>query len=82
MHNYVTCHALFPSTAIGVNWTTSYPTILTEGEGVELRLSGEAFGCYSQPIAVGVACGFTIFNGGCLGMDTTSHSNSSMITVS
>ena len=59
-----------------------YPTTVTEGEGVELRLSGEAFGCYSQPIAVGVVCGRPLINGWCLGMDTTSCCNSSMINVS
>ena len=81
IYNYVTCHALFPSTAIGVKWTTSYPTTITEGEGVELRLSGEAFGCYPQPIAIDVICVRPLIDGGCLGMDTTTRSNSSMLNV-
>jgi len=56
---------LFLSTVISVNFTTSYITV-TEGEGVELRLSAGAFGCYTQPIAIGIYCGG--FTGGTTGV--------------
>ena len=43
VHVY-TAHAfLFPLVVL-VNWTVSQPIEVTEGEGVEVRLSGEAFG--------------------------------------
>ena len=74
---YVTCHALFPSTVISVNWTTSHPISVTEGEGVELRLSAEAFGCYTRPIAIDVSCGgyYGGTTGVSLGMGTISRAN-------
>ena len=33
---------------------------MTEGVGVEVRLSGEALGFYAYPIAIGVTCAETI----------------------
>ena len=54
--NNYTSHALFPS-VIHVNWTISQPISVTEGDGVEVRLSSKAFGIYANPIAVGVICG-------------------------
>ena len=33
---------------------------MTEGQGVEVTLSGEAVGVYANPIAIGVVCAETI----------------------
>ena len=63
---YVTGHALFSSTVISVSLTTSDHITVTEGEGVEIRLSAEAFGCYTHPIAIRVYCG--AFTGGTTGI--------------
>ena len=35
---------------------------MTEGDGVTVRLSGEAFGIYANPIAIGVICSETVAN--------------------
>ena len=51
--NYV---ILFPSTDVEVHWTTSGTIPVTEGDGVEVRLSGQAIGLYANPIAIGFIC--------------------------
>ena len=48
-------HALFPS-VVHVNWTISQLINVTEGGNVTVRLSGEAFGIYANPIAIDVIC--------------------------
>ena len=40
----------------------SGPIRVTEGDGVKVRLSGEAFGIYAYPIAIGVVCSETVAN--------------------
>ena len=52
----------FPLLAIVVyiNWTISEAIQVTEGQGVEVTLSGEAVGVYANPIAIGVVCAETI----------------------
>ena len=46
---------LFPL-GIHVNWTLSEAVKVTEGDGVEVHLSAEAFGIYANPISIGVVC--------------------------
>ena len=48
-------HALFLS-VIEMNLTKSRTIRVIEGDGVEVRLSGEAFGLYAYPIAIDVIC--------------------------
>ena len=52
-----------------VNWTISQLINVTEGEGVEVRLSGEALGHYANPISIGVVCTESISTGVEPGMD-------------
>ena len=40
-------HELFPSPDIEVNWTTSEPHRVTDGDEVEVRLCAEAFRVYA-----------------------------------
>ena len=56
-----TSHALL-SVVVRVNWTISQTINVTEGDGVEVRLSGKAFGIYANPIAIGVVCSETVAN--------------------
>ena len=64
------------SVVVRVNWTISQTINVTEGDGVEVRLSGEVFGMYANPIAVGVVC--TASTDVEPGMDTTSSTDTSM----
>ena len=43
-------------TVVEVNFTTSQPITVTEGDGVNVTLRGEAFGFYANPIEIGVIC--------------------------
>ena len=43
-------------TVVEVNFTISQLILVTEGDGVEVRLRGEAFGIYANPIEIGVIC--------------------------
>ena len=57
-------HALrispFLAIVVYINWTISEAIQVTEGQGVEVTLSGEAVGVYANPIAIGVVCAETI----------------------
>ena len=44
------------STVVEVNFTISQPIMVTEGDAVKVRLRGEAFGFYANPIEIGVIC--------------------------
>ena len=75
-----TCAYLYPSHAlfslvVRVNWTISQPINVTEGENVTVRLSGEAFGIYANPIAIGVICAEVIATDVEPGMDTTTSTD-------
>ena len=50
------CHAVSFSTVVEVNFIISQPITVREGNGVVLRLRGEAFGLYAYPIIIGVIC--------------------------
>ena len=39
-----------------VNFTTSQPREVTEGDGVSVTLRGKAFRFYANPIEIGVFC--------------------------
>ena len=39
-----------------VNFTTSQPREVTEGDGVSVTLRGKAYGLYANPIEIGVFC--------------------------
>ena len=67
-------HALF-SSVVRVNWTISQPINVTEGDNVTVRLSGEAFGIYANPIAIGVICAEVIATDVEPGMDTTTSTD-------
>ena len=43
-------------TVVEVNFTTSLPIEVREGDLVNVTLRGEAFGFYSNPIEIGVIC--------------------------
>ena len=43
-------------TVIEVNFTTSLPQEVTEGDAVSVTLRSEAFGIYANPIEIGVIC--------------------------
>ena len=43
---------------------------MTEGEGANVTLSAEAFGCYAGPISINVVCGGLI-DGAPTGIDST-----------
>ena len=66
---------------VGVNWTISQPINVTEGDGVEVRLSGEAFGIYANPIAIGVVCTESTAADVEPGMDATSSTDTSMLLL-
>ena len=74
------CHALFSSVVL-VNWTISQPINVTEGDNVTVRLSGEAFGIYANPIAIGVICAEVISTDVEPGMDTTTSTDTRMLLV-
>ena len=44
------------SAAIKINWTISDAIKVTEGDGVEVSLTAQAFGVYAIPITIGVMC--------------------------
>ena len=67
-------HALF-SSVVRVNWTISRPINVTEGDNVTVSLSGEAFGLYANPIAIGVICAEVIATDVVPGMDTTTSTD-------
>ena len=69
-----TSHALFLS-VVHVNWTIAQPIQVTEGDGVIVRLSGEAFGFYANPIAIGVICAEVIATDVQPGIDTTTSTD-------
>ena len=54
---------------------------MTEGDGVEVRLSGKAFGIYGNPIAIGVVCTESTAADVKPGMDTTSSTELSMLLL-
>ena len=64
-----------------VNWTISQSINVTEGEGVEVRLSGEAFGPYDNPISIGVVCIESISTGVEPGMDNVSSTETMQHTI-
>ena len=74
-------HKLFPSPDIEVNWTISEPILVTEGDGVEVRLRAEAFGFYANPIQIGVICVLTPVTGVPAGRKTFSGFDTSKIYV-
>ena len=43
-------------TVVEVNFTISQPITVREGDEVNVRLRGEAFGLYANPIEIGVIC--------------------------
>ena len=69
------------SVVVRVNWTISQPINVTEGDGVEVRLSGEAFGIYANPIAIGVVCTESTAADVKPGMDATSSTELSMLLL-
>ena len=76
-------YALFPS-VVYVNWTISEAVKVTEGDGVEVHLSGEAFGIYANPITIGVVCSATVANAATdldPGMDTILSNDNSMLLL-
>ena len=73
-------HALF-SSVVRVNWTISQPINVTEGDNATVRLSGEAFGFYANPIAIGVICAEVIAADVEPGMDTTTSTDTRMLLV-
>ena len=74
-------HELFPSPDIEVNWTTSEPHRVTEGDRVEVRLRAEAFGVYANPIQIGVICAPTRVTGVPAGRETIPGSETSRIYI-
>ena len=57
---------------------------MTEGDGVEVRLSAEAFGFYAIPITIGVVCSATVANAATdldPGMDTILSNDNSMLLL-
>ena len=50
------CHVLSLPTVVEVNFTTSLPIEVTEGDGVSVTLRGKAFGFYANPIEIGIFC--------------------------
>ena len=52
-------HTMFPAVIL-VNLTVSDTITVTEGEGVTVKLFGEAFGFYASTIAIGVVCAETV----------------------
>ena len=69
---YISC---IVSLVVLINWTISEAIKVTEGEGVVLSLSGEAFGIYANPIAIGVICAETIATDVQPGIDTISSTD-------
>lgn len=59
MHAYIDSVLMF-SAVVLIKWTISDAIKVTEGEGVEVTLSGEAIGIYANNIAIGVVCAETI----------------------
>ena len=57
------------SVVIEVNWTISETIEVTEGNGVEVSLTAQAFGLYANPIAIGVVCTETVITGEVSGME-------------
>ena len=51
----VDCTNTLP-TVVEVNFTTSQPQEVREGDGMSVTLRGEAFGLYTNPIEIGVIC--------------------------
>ena len=85
-YNYVvqcTClmHELFPSPVIEVNWTISEPIEREEGDGVLVRLRGEAFGIYANPVQIGVVCKPTQVTGVPAGRETIPGSDTSIMYI-
>ena len=78
---YCLMHKLFPSPDIEVNWTSSEPIEVTEGDGVEVRLRAEAFGIYANPIQIGVVCAPTQVTGVPAGRETFPGFDTSIIYV-
>ncbi len=76
---YYLMHKLFPSPDIEVNWTTSEPILVIEGDEVEVRLRAEAFGIYANPVQIGVSCAPTQVTGVPAGRETFPGSDSSII---
>ena len=72
-------HELFPSPVIEVNWTTSEPQQVTEGDIPEVRLRAEAFGLYANPIQIGVVCAPILTTGVPAGRETIPGSDTSII---
>ena len=54
---------------------------MTEGDGVILSLSGEAFGIYANEIAIGVICAEVIATDVEPGMDNITSTDTSMVFV-
>ena len=78
--NY-TSHSLFPAVVL-VNWTMTQTMInVTEGDGVEVRLSAEAFGMYAYPIEVGVVCAEIIAADVEPGVDTITSTATSILVL-
>ena len=73
-------HALF-SSVVRVNWTISRPITVTEGDNVTVSLSGEAFGLYANPIAIGVICAEVIATDVEPGKDTITSTDTRMLLV-
>lgn len=71
MRAYIARMPMF-SAVVLIKWTISDAIKVTEGEGVEVTLSGEANGIYANPIAIGVVCAETIATDVEPGMDTLS----------
>ena len=74
-------HELFPSPDIEVNWTISRPIQRNESDGVEVRLRGEAFGIYANPVQVGVICAPTQVTGVPAGRETTPGSDTRIMYI-
>ena len=58
-----TAYASFPL-VVPVNWTVSQSIEVNEGEGVEVRLSGNVFGIYAYPVTIDVICSESVANVG------------------
>ena len=54
---------------VEVNFTTSQPITVTEGDGVNVTLKGKAFGIYANPIEIGVICAPVDVSDGAAGKD-------------
>ena len=60
-------------TVVEVNFTTSQPITVIEGDGVSVPLRGEAFGIYANPIEIGVICAPVDVSDGAAGKDKHCH---------